>query len=165
MIGYYLIFISLRYEENKHIQSDLDRGNYNHKDLLILKVPILLPYQPDWKHYERMNGNLVYHGLHYTAVKHRVYHDTVYTAYTPDPYKNRLYQKMDDLVGLLTNAPLSDHQNNHIWDYLLKEYLPMAFSGCFLFPGTFSCLPLPDQHKSLQNLVREVILPPPRATA
>lgn len=160
-MGYYLVFIGLRRQADLSLEHALNAGIFNRKDILTLRVPVLLPYQGDRKDFERVDGDLVFHGEHYNAVEKRIFHDTVYTVYTPDPAKNRLYQKIGDWVSLFTNSPLSNNQDPHIWDNLLTEYLPDAFPAyqAPLATGNWLNFPVFEEKLSLRSLM--VLLPPP----
>ncbi|MHB1920779.1 MAG: hypothetical protein ACYCOO_00955, partial [Chitinophagaceae bacterium] len=88
------------------------------------KVPISLPYLNDSKDYEPARGEIFYQGQHYNAVKKRLFHDTLYTVYFRDSYKNQLYKKVNEIVGCMAHTPSSYSKDAHIWDNLIKEYLP-----------------------------------------
>ncbi|HEY6082071.1 MAG TPA: hypothetical protein VIU45_01360 [Chitinophagaceae bacterium] len=161
--GYYLLFISLRYRADRQLETRLDAGMYNSRETILLKTFLPLPYSPDSKDFERAQGEMVYQGLHYNVVKRRIFRDTLYTVYVRDPYKNRLYRKINEMVGLFTCAPAPSSRNAHAWDNLLKEYLPIiplhsfqteGFASQLFFPGIPGCLPC---------VAHTVLGPPPKS--
>lgn len=162
--GYYLLFIGLRIKADRDMEERLDAGKYNPGQSIILKVPVYLPYQPDMKEYQPvMNGELVFEGKHYNAVMRKVYRDTVYTVYTLNTYKNRLYRKLNDLTAMFTNVPRSHSKDSHIWDNLLREYLPLTAFASLQGSAESRRIIAPHVSSPLPFMTRAVPAPPPRA--
>ena len=155
----------MRYKTDQQLEAQLDAGKYNESTTLLLKVPVPLPYQNNWNEYQRVDGEIIYHGQHYNAVKHRLFQDTMYTVYVKNVVKNKLYQKINDVVRLFTGVPASSSKNAHIWDNLLKEYLPLN-NDYALVPFIFLSAVHPDKLvPALSSLTLPLTGHPPKAVA
>jgi hypothetical protein len=53
-------------------EASLDKENYDEKDLITFKVPLSLPYQPAWKDFERVDGEITIQGTIYKYVKRKI---------------------------------------------------------------------------------------------
>lgn len=159
--GYYMLFFLLQSRATQQLEARLDAGDYNLRSSLVIRTPMLLPYSFDWKSYQRVDGELIYHGQHYNAVKQRVSRDTMYTFYVKDAYKNKLYQGFSNTIGLFTGLPVSGNSNLHIWDNLFREYLPDPGHGLIYSPAHPRLIQYCHMETGLTDPVSEVPTPPP----
>ena len=136
--GYFGVFLLVQRRAGQQVENRLDHQSSRIKVDMVLKTPVLLPYQSDRQMLRRSGENLVVGGQHFTAILSKVIHDTLYTYYFRDAYTNRVYGSLDQLIQLTEGQPLSSGGNIHLRDNLLREYLPLniaadlpdpAFSG------------------------------------
>ena len=72
IIGYRLVFYFVQQENDITLETSLDKAEYNESELITIKVPISLPYQTNWKDFERVDGEINFEGKIYKYVKRKV---------------------------------------------------------------------------------------------
>ena len=161
-VGLYLVFLGLNYGANERMEQRLDNGLYKNCQTITIKVPLYLPYQSDWQHFHRVDGKLDFQGKHYNAVKHRIFRDTMYTVFVRNNYKNRLDEKMDQLVSLFSGFTGSGSGESHVRNNLLKDFLLMDDSTLYShFSGSFLLDFAPFMFR-LSSRSGQVLSPPPK---
>ena len=88
--GHSLIFHYLMQQSDARLVKRIDAGRYDRNSLMILKVPLQLPYHNDWKDFERVDGEIEIQGVHYTYVERKLSKDTLYLACLPNQDKTDL---------------------------------------------------------------------------
>lgn len=76
------------YQTLQHIE----KGNFSEEELVLVKVPVLLPYSSNWNEYERYDGEIEWGGMHYNYVKRKILNDTLYLLCLPDVKRSALEQ-------------------------------------------------------------------------
>ncbi len=122
------------YAQNKadlNFETKLDNGHYNEEDLISIKVPLNLPYQTNWKEFERVDGEISLNGKVYKYVKRKVYNDTLILVCISHQEKTKLQEKANDYFGKVNGLPgnetnkkaqaikqlVSDYDVNHQYKY------------------------------------------------
>lgn len=72
MGGYRLWFHFEQQQSDIRLEAIIDKDEYDEDQLLTLKVPLSLPYQTDWKEFERIDGEINLDGKIYKYVKRKV---------------------------------------------------------------------------------------------
>ena len=121
-MGYYGIYLGLRYRSNQEIKAKLDADSYNKHETLQVKIPYTLPYQVDWKEYERVDGEFEHNGEFYKLVKHKLEHDTLYVVYIKDHRETDLFKSLVDFVQASSENPVSQKTLSFIKN-LTKDYI------------------------------------------
>jgi hypothetical protein len=103
MGGYRFIFDHFEQKAEASFVSKLDRSEYNESDLIEVKVPIQLPYQTDWKDFERYDGEIEIEGVHYNYVKRKVQNDTLILLCIPNTDKMKIYNAREEFFSLVNN--------------------------------------------------------------
>ena len=88
--GYRLWFYFELQKSDKKIETSLDEEEYNEAELITLKVPLSLPYQTNWKEFERVNGEIKLEGKIYKYVKRKVQNGELILLCIPDHNKMQL---------------------------------------------------------------------------
>jgi hypothetical protein len=160
--GLYLFFSILLWHENQELETRMDKNEVNTEALLLFKSSINLPYEPNWGSYQRMDGEIIYHGQYYNAYQHRILRDTMYTLYVKDVVKNQLYQKLNTIIYLFSSIrPDNNHAARNYNVDFLKEYLPAKPSQLCAGAVYAACVFAPSKEDNIYNTNREVITPPP----
>ena len=102
-IGYRLYFYYAQQMADKALTTALDDGTYDHKDLVVIKVPLSLPYQSDWKEFERIDGEIDINGETYKYVKRKVVNGTLVLLCLPDHHKARLENAKEEFFKLVND--------------------------------------------------------------
>src|ERR1019366_10094 len=87
------------YFENRadyEMQAKLDINNYAESDLISIKVPLSLPYGPNSKNFEKVEGNIEIKGVSYQYVKRRFYNDTLELLCIPNTAKTTIKNAKDE---------------------------------------------------------------------
>ncbi len=70
--------------------ASLEQDEYNAADLITIKIPINLPYQSNWKEFERVDGEVNIEGKIYKYIKRKVQDGEPVLLCLPDKNKTRL---------------------------------------------------------------------------
>jgi hypothetical protein len=89
-VGYRLVFNYFERFSDKKMEARLDASEYNEEELLEMKIPINLPYQNNWKSFERYDGEISFNGRQYKYVKRKVTNDTLYILIAPNKAKEKI---------------------------------------------------------------------------
>lgn len=111
-IGYSVVFRYLMARSDSRINQQIDIGEYDRAALLILKVPMHLPYFTDWKDFERAEGEIEIEGTHYTYVEKKFSNDTLYLACLPNSDKTSLSQAKHSFASEQNATPAGNKKNN-----------------------------------------------------
>jgi hypothetical protein len=126
--GYQLLTDYMQYAANKNLEARLDNDNYDEEQLIELKVPISLPYQSNWKDYERYNGEIEINGVHYKYVKRKVYNDTLILLCLPNKDKMNIENARENFFKLVNDLQTShpkkgsEKQHSLAFKNILSEY-------------------------------------------
>src|SRR5687767_15064229 len=97
VMGYYGIFIGLKYSHSTSINQKLDDLQYNESHTVTLKVPLTIPYYGDTE-YQRVSGEIEHGGEVYRLVKQKYEKDTLYIVCIRDVQGKRIKQALADYV-------------------------------------------------------------------
>lgn len=99
LAGYRLLFSYLQEQNDSQTLHHIEAGNYADKDLVLVKIPIMLPYTTNWKEYERYDGEIEWGGVHYNYVKRKILNDTLFLLCLPDIKGTRLADAHNQYAG------------------------------------------------------------------
>jgi hypothetical protein len=94
--GYNLLFHYRINQSEAQLIRQLDRNRYDEQDLIVLKVPLHLPYYNSSSTAERVDGEIEIEGTHYNYVKRQVSNDTLYLYCIPNMAKTKLHNAQAD---------------------------------------------------------------------
>ncbi len=106
MAAYAFVFQYGMNEADNKIISRIDADNYNNNDLLLIKMPLNMPYLIN-NNYERINGEIEYAGVHYNYVKRKVLNDTLYLICLPNSEKTQLAEAKISVAKSVSDTPSS----------------------------------------------------------
>ncbi len=119
--GYYAMFFGFRLQANQEFIEQLNEDTYSSDGSVIIKIHSPLPYQTDWKDYERVNGEFEYNGEFYKLVKQKLERDTLYVVCVKDPKQKQLVDAMADFTKLTNDLP-STSKTTKLLSSFSKEY-------------------------------------------
>jgi hypothetical protein len=160
VVGYYGVFIGLRYQSNLELKENLDLGAYQETDMLTLKLPYALPYQMESREYERIDGEFEHNGQFYNLVKHKVERDTLYIMYMKDTRETGLFETVSDFVQSTTDSPASKNVLKFI-ESLVKDYIPTNSPLVTASAGWCQQSAFPSGDHAVIKLDGSVFSPPP----
>lgn len=104
MGGYQLFFQQLANRASKNFVAKIDVAEYNESSLIEIRVPINLPYQPNWTDYERYDGEIMVDGVHYNYVKRKLVNDSMSLLCIPNADKMRIYNARETFFSLVNDV-------------------------------------------------------------
>jgi hypothetical protein len=96
VIGYRAWFYYAEKKSDRQLEAQLDKDQYNEADLVVLKVPLNIPYQLDKSQFERVDGEIVLNGKIYKYVKRKVSEGNLILLCIPDAHKMNLKKSKTD---------------------------------------------------------------------
>lgn len=85
------------------LEKKIDNSDYDESQLIEIKVPIELPYQTNWKEFERFDGQVEVDGIHYKYVKRKVFNDSLILLCLPNESKMKLQSARDEFFKLVND--------------------------------------------------------------
>jgi hypothetical protein len=124
-LGFYGLFIGLRYKSKLDLVQRLDKQQYSEDETITLKIPIAIPYQMGTE-YERIDGEIEHHGEFYRMVKQKLESDTLYVVCIKDHESKRIKQALTDYVKTFTDEPVDAKHNGKNFTSFIKDFLPTS---------------------------------------
>lgn len=160
VVGYYGVYLGLRYQSGRALKATLDAGTYSNRDLLTVKIPFLLPYQMEEKGYQRIDGEFELEGEFYNLVQHKVEHDTLYVAYMKNHQHTSLFKSLVEFVHVTSDAPVSKNAQKLV-ESLVKDYISTVSTITVAAAGWCTCTLFVERHETLLSSLTRVLSPPP----
>ena len=148
-IGYRLLVEYALNQADYNLEARLDKGHYSESELITVKIPLNLPYQTNWKDFERVNGEMNVNGTIYKYVQRKVYNDTLILQCIPHEEKTELQQKANDYFGKVNDLPGND--NNKKAEAFKQLFTDYVFN-------TLDQLSFSVQHQANYNLFNDAYL-------
>lgn len=101
--GYQIMADYIEQQADQALEQRLDNSEYDESQLIEIRVPLKLPYQTDWKGFERFNGEIEVNGVHYKYVKRAVYNDSLILLCLPNEHKMKLQSARDEFFKLVND--------------------------------------------------------------
>lgn len=98
LAGYNILFQYFINKSEKRLIQQLDVNKYDEQDLIVLKIPMYLPYYNSSGGTERVDGAIEMDGTHYNYVKRSVKNDTLYLYCIPNADKTKLSQTKNNFI-------------------------------------------------------------------
>ena len=114
--GYRLMFYCMQQKQSTQLVAKLDNQNYGNAGLITITLPLALPYQTDWKDFERADGEIQFQGNTYHYVKRKIENGNLILQCIADDGKMQLQsakeQYADNANDLQNNNPSSKKQSD-----------------------------------------------------
>jgi hypothetical protein len=165
-LGYYGLFIGLRYQNNVEMMQKLDLAEYSESDMITIKIPITIPYATDSQDFERVDGIFEHKGEFYRLVKQRLLHDTLHIVCVKDHELAYINQAWENYVKTFTDNHSDNNSNAKTFHTLIKDYLPRSFSILHSSPG-WECDVILQSYVNffISDFSPSIIHPPERLSA
>jgi hypothetical protein len=72
MGGYRFVTNYMEQQQSTQLELQFDNKQYDETALIEIRVPVSLPYQTDWKEFERVDGEVEFNGMHYKFVERKL---------------------------------------------------------------------------------------------
>lgn len=123
VIGYYGVFMGLKYNLEQQRVAALDAEQFAEEQLQEFRIAVSLPYMPDQPNYERVDGLIEVEGKFYRLVKQRYAGDTLYIVCIPDQDQEKLHKAIEDYVSTFAMPDASRSKQADLSKSLSKDYL------------------------------------------
>jgi len=108
-------------QQTAQMELQLDNKEYDAAMLVELRVPVSLPYQTDWKEFERVDGDIELNGMHYKYVERKLEGGEMIYKCIPDNSKKQLINARENFFKLVndlqTQSQGNESNNNHQHSY------------------------------------------------
>lgn len=161
-LGFYGLFIGLRYKTVYDLTQRLDSNEYSEEETVMLKIPMALPYHIDSEIYERIDGEIEHQGEFYRLVKQKLERDTLYIVCIKDHDSKRITQALSDYIKTFAAKPADSKQTAKFFSGFIKDFLPSSVNVASATLGwscTVSSIGLSDSFNSRSIAV---FSPPPK---
>jgi hypothetical protein len=105
----------------------LDADTFSSEEVVVLTVPVSLPYPVHDEGYQRASGEVEYHGEYYQLVKQKIENDTLFMVCVKDQHQKRLDRTMNEYTNLANNLPASAKHTMDLMGKLFKEFTTTSF--------------------------------------
>jgi hypothetical protein len=122
--GYYLVFWGLQSQADRELLQRLDAEQYATRDLVVITIPVALPYPIQQNGYERVNGEFQYNGEFYNLVKQRLENDTLFLVCIKDHEERSLVDAFSEYTSMTNNLPSNAKHTLEMFGKLFKDYTP-----------------------------------------
>jgi hypothetical protein len=113
--GYRLLTSYLQQRADKHLEARLDQHDYDHAQLIEMRVPLNMPYQTLLTTgYERVNGEIEIDGIHYKYVKRKIENGELVLLCLPNQAKMRLESVSNDFFKLVNDLQNPAQNKNQL---------------------------------------------------
>ena len=153
-VGYRLVSGFLEHLATIQLEAKLDKNDYREDQLIELKIPLHLPYQLNWREFERFDGEINVEGKHYKYVKRKVYNDSLVLLCLPNETKQNLEKAKDDYFKIVNDIDPSSQKKSDNNTLSFKNILSDFFVEQPIWLNTtYECL-------KTKHFIIETLLPP-----
>jgi hypothetical protein len=111
-----------------HFEQKLDNKEYDATALIEVRAPVSLPYQTDWKEFERVSGEISINGMHYKYVERKLEGGEMIYKCIPDEGKARLLNARENFFKLVND--LQNQQEQNSGKQPVPSYKTFSFDYC-----------------------------------
>jgi hypothetical protein len=157
-VGYRLFSAVLQYRADVQLEARMDKNDYDDSELIEIKIALNLPYQLNWKSFERFDGEVDVDGIHYKYVKRKIYNDSLVLLCLPNKSKQHLEKAKDEYFKVVNDIDASSQNNSHQNHLTFKNILTEFFvEQPFWLNNHFECVQ--TKHVVRNTLLVSAILP------
>jgi len=122
-----VVFWALRSQAKNDLLHRLDADSYSSEEVVVLTVPVSLPYPVRDEGYQPASGEMEYHGEYYQLVKQKIVNDTLFMVCVKDHQQKRLDRTMNEYTNLANNLPASAKHTMDLMGKLFKDFTSTSF--------------------------------------
>ena len=123
-----MVFWALRSQAKSDLLHRLDADAYSSEEVVVLTIPVSLPYPVHEGGYQRANGEVEYNGEYYALVKQKIENDTLFMVCVKDHQQKRLDRTMNEYTNLANNLPASAKHTMDLMGKLFKDFTGTSFT-------------------------------------
>ncbi|HEY5917992.1 MAG TPA: hypothetical protein VIU13_11345 [Chryseolinea sp.] len=123
-----MVFWALRSQAKSDLLHRLDADSYSSEEVVVLTIPVSLPYPVYDEGYQRANGELEYKGEYYQLLKQKIENDTLFMVCVKDHQQKRLDRTMNEYTNLANSLPTSAKHTMDLMGKLFKDFTGTSFT-------------------------------------
>ncbi|MBP6687177.1 MAG: hypothetical protein KA160_04895 [Lacibacter sp.] len=125
--GYRVVMDYVQQKADTHFEQKLDNKEYDANALIEVRAPVNLPYQTDWKEFERVSGEITINGMHYKYVERKLEGGEMIYKCIPDEGKARLVNARENFFKLVNDL---QNQQEKSSKQATHSYKTFSFDYC-----------------------------------
>jgi len=157
------VFWGFRSQAKKDLLHRLDAENYSTSDVVVISVPIALPYPLHQQEYQRVNGEFEYQGEYYSMVKQRLENDTLFMVCIKNHQEKKLVGALNDYTNLVNSLPANAQHAVDLFGKLFKDYTASSLVHISAGNGWCSSIQFGELEFSTLQQNYPVLSPPQKA--
>ncbi len=161
VLGYYFVFLELRFYANRSLTNRLDSQQYSDAETFIVKMPLAIPYRINDDDYSRIDGETEHNGEFYRLVKQKYADDTLYVVCLKDEESKKINNALTDYVQTFTDKSSDSKQNVKPFNFI-KYFFPTSICINALTAGWSSSIVFEWKQEVEQLFYQTIITPPPQ---
>ncbi len=126
--GYRLLMNYVQQKADTHFEQKIDNNEYDATALIEVRAPVSLPYQTDWKEFERISGEITINGMHYKYVERKLEGGEMIYRCLPDEGKARLVNARENFFKLVND--LQTQPKGQSEKHPAPSYKTFSFDYC-----------------------------------
>jgi len=123
------------------LEARLDKNAYDESSLIEIKVPLYIPYQTDFREFQRCDGEIVLKGVHYKYVKRKVQDGVLILKCIRNESQSRIASARNELFSFFNDlqqnnsctkkqaTPHSPNLKNTLGDFDNEQFFDISFSN------------------------------------
>ena len=161
-MGYYGIFLGLKYHNTISVNQRLDDEKYLESQTITFKFPISIPYVPNTD-YHRVTGEIEYKGSLYHLVKQKYFNDALYIVCYKDSKSEELNQALASYIENFGSTKSTNPNSvktvpTFIKDYVISKLLIQSSAN-----GWNNVVGFARFESKLVSIPHSILSPPPEA--
>lgn len=120
--GYHLFFWSLRVHAKKDLLKKLDADQYSPDEVVVLSLPVNLPYVLQESNMQPAQGEVEYKGQFYSLVKQMIKNDTLFMVCVKDIKRAALEKTFVEFTNLVVDVPATAAHSSELLGKIFKDY-------------------------------------------
>jgi hypothetical protein len=163
-MGFYGLFVGLRFKSASDLVERLNNQQYNEEEAITVKVPITVPYTLSAsEEFERVDGEVEHQGEFYRLIKQKFENDTLYIVCIKDRESKRIHNALADYVKTFTDKPVDGKQNGKISLNFIKDFLPSEIVISSVTDGWYHTIYSSERIQVVLEGNESIVSPPPRS--
>jgi hypothetical protein len=155
-VGYRLFFYALQQKAETSIVAKIDNNNYNNADLVMVAVPLSMPYLKDSKDFERKDGEITLNGKVFHYVKQKIEQGNLVLLCLPDEQKTHLQSVKEDFFKLANelqsnSSSKKSGENSQAIKLVISDYEQLQTASLDIYSTSISACPFMNAFYALQK--------------
>lgn len=120
-------------QQSNQLELQLDNKQYDETTLIEIRIPVSLPYQTNWKEFERVDGEVEFNGMYYKFVERKLENGEIIYKCIPNEGKALLVNARENFFKLVNDLQTQQSSNkksessNHSYKSFSFDYCQKLF--------------------------------------